>query len=84
MPAPTEMSAKTSSCLWASYALSHHGVHLNITPLLPVRSLHIAALCAFFPELQKHMFTQPIQGKKSENANPLRNMFLFQNRCSEG
>lgn len=34
----------------------------------------------FFPEPQKYTLTQSTQGRKSENANPLRNVFFFQNR----
>lgn len=53
---------------------------LPVVMISPVRTLQIAALHTFFPEHQKYTFTQPIQGRKSENNNPLRNMFFFQNR----
>lgn len=54
--------------------------HVTFVMISPVRTLQIAALHTFFPEPQKYTFTQPIQGRKSENANPLRNMLFFQNR----
>lgn len=50
---------------------------LTIVTIPPARSLQIAAL---LPEPQKYAFTLSSQGRKSENANPLRNMFFFQNR----
>lgn len=84
-PAPTEFSAKNMLMSISKLCFKSSWCVFGYYPLLSlVRSLHIAALHAFFPELQKYMFSQPIQGKKSENANPLRNMFFFQNRCSEG
>lgn len=46
----------------------------------PVTSLQTEALHTFSPEPQKYMFTQSIQGRKSQNANPLRNIIFFQNR----
>lgn len=54
---------------------------LTIVLIPPVRSLQILQLPhTFLPEPQKYTFTQSTQGRKSENANPLRNVFFFQNR----
>lgn len=44
MPAPTEMFVKTGSCLWVSYALSRHGVYLNINPCYHLSGLYILQL----------------------------------------